>query len=256
MVQKCEILSHEIHVYFNSIGSVKGDISYRLSITVTIVISEYDEHTRLGVVWHISTRIFINCSSANVVSIALILSYQILCPKRFNQRMVLTESVFRFTVRPSWTCFVALFLTNAYIVNKILGKGVNNSEDSVCLFVGVSKYWKWQCLCQKKELLISWSVVLVRLEAKNCKRQEKQEFFFEQSFLPPSIFQQDHEVVLDPFSRCYRFFLAVPQNLKKNWFPKALISLALRCRFWMLLFSIQSFYCISLYFSNNLGISM
>ena len=43
-------------------------------------------------------------------SVALISSYEILCPKRFSQRMVLTESVFCFTVRRSWTCFGTHFL--------------------------------------------------------------------------------------------------------------------------------------------------
>ena len=43
-------------------------------------------------------------------SVALISSCEILCPKRFSQRMVLTESVFRFIVRRSWTCFGTHFL--------------------------------------------------------------------------------------------------------------------------------------------------
>ena len=100
---------------------------YRLSIVIIIIINECFKHARLDVVWHIPTRIFIIwLFFCNVVSVALISSYEILCPKRFNQRMILTESVFHFTVRPSWTCFGILFFTNACIVNKVLERELKN----------------------------------------------------------------------------------------------------------------------------------
>ena len=78
-----------------------------------------------------------NCSSANVVLVALISSYKLMCPEWFNQQMVLTEPFFRFTMRLSWTYFGTLFFTNTYTVNKVLGKGELTIREIFLLLVTI-----------------------------------------------------------------------------------------------------------------------
>lgn len=81
-----------------------------------------------------------SCSSASVASVALILSYKIVQNNATSRCYLLSMP---FALLWNWVRYVLVpFFTNAFIMNKILLKRINNFGSSVSLFVAASTYWK------------------------------------------------------------------------------------------------------------------